>query len=94
MADLVSLSVIVHGRVQGVYFRAFTTKHALELGLTGYVRNSPGGKSVEVRVEGERDKLEQLITYLKKGPIGSRVDRLDLDWSEYYGNYSGFNIRH
>ncbi len=94
MADLASLSVIIHGRVQGVYFRAFTTRHALELGLTGYVRNSPGGKSVEVQAEGERNKLEQLITQLKKGPIGARVDRLDLNWSEYSKNYSGFNIRY
>jgi acylphosphatase len=94
MADLASLNVIVYGRVQGVYFRAFTTRHALELGLTGYVRNSTGGKSVEVQVEGERDKLEQLITYLKKGPLESRVDRLDLSWAEYSGLYSGFNIRY
>jgi len=39
MADLVSLRAVVYGRVQGVYFRDFTSRHAVELGLTGYVRN-------------------------------------------------------
>lgn len=48
---------IVHGRVQGVYFRAFVKDHAKELGLKGYVRNLSGGRAIEVWAEGEKTKL-------------------------------------
>ena len=94
MADLASLRAIVYGRVQGVYFRAFTSRHATELGLTGYVRNLSDWKAVEVQAEGERNKLERLIHYLKVGPPGARVERVETKWSEYTGSYSGFSIRY
>lgn len=51
MTDLTSVRATVSGRVQGVYFRDFTSRHARELGLTGYVRNLPDGKAVEVQAE-------------------------------------------
>ncbi len=92
MADLASVLAIVHGRVQGVYFRAFTSKRATELGLTGYVRNLSDGKAVEVKAEGERDKLEKLIDSLKIGPLGAKLERVESVWSEYTGSYSNFNI--
>lgn len=94
MADLVLIRVVVHGYVQGVFFRAFTSRHATELGLTGYVRNLPGGKAVEVQAEGERKQVERLIDFLKVGPPGARVERVEPAWSEYTGNYSDFNIRY
>lgn len=94
MAELVSLRATVYGRVQGVYFRAFTHQHATALGLNGYVRNLPGGRAVEVQAEGEREKLERLIDYLKVGPSGAEIARVDTDWSEYRGNYSSFHIRY
>ncbi|MFC1933346.1 acylphosphatase [Chloroflexota bacterium] len=94
MADLTSLRAIVYGRVQGVFFRAFTLRHARELGLTGYVRNLPDWKTVEVQAEGERNKLEKLINYLKVGPPGAKVEKVETSWSEYTGNYSSFSIRY
>jgi acylphosphatase len=94
MTDLASVQAIVYGRVQGVYFRDFTSRHAAELGLTGYVRNSPDGKAVEVQVEGERNQLERLIDYLKDGPPGAIVERVETNWSEYTGSYSNFSIRY
>ena len=94
MADLASVRVIVYGRVQGVFFRAFTSRHAVELGLTGYVRNLRHREAVEVYAEGEREKLEKLVNYLKVGPSGARVERVESDWSEYTGDYSSFNIRY
>jgi len=94
MADLASVQVIVYGRVQGVYFRAFTQGQARELGLTGYVRNLPEWRTVEVHAEGERDRLEKLIDHLKDGPPGARVERLETNWSEYTGSYPGFSIRY
>jgi acylphosphatase len=90
MTDLTSVRAIAYGRVQGVFFRAFTTRHARELGLSGYVRNLPDGKGVEVQAEGERSKLEKLVTHLEVGPPAAKVDRVEINWSEYTGSYSGF----
>ena len=94
MTDLTSVKVVVSGRVQGVYFRVFTTRRANQLGLTGYVRNVPGGRAVEVRAEGERESLESLIDSLRKGPVGSSVEKVETDWSEYTGSYSDFSVRY
>lgn len=93
MDELTSLQAIVHGYVQGVFFRAFVSRHARELGLTGYVRNLPEG-TVEVKAEGTRSKLEKLIGYLKTGPPGAKVDKVVTSWSEYTGSYSDFTIRY
>lgn len=94
MADLASVQIIVYGRVQGVFFRDFTTRHANQLGLTGYVRNTPEGTTVEVQAEGEKGKLEKLIDSLRKGPPRARVERLETKWMEYKGNYSDFRVRY
>ena len=93
MNELASLQAIVYGYVQGVFFRAFVSRRASELGLTGYVRNLPQG-TVEVQAEGERNRLKKLIGYLKVGPPGARVERVATNWSKYTGNYSGFSIRY
>ena len=94
MADLASVQVIVYGYVQGVFFRAFASRRATELGLTGYVRNLPGEEAVEVNAEGERKQLEELIGYLKVGPPAAKVEEVVTNWSEYTGSYSRFNIRY
>ena len=73
MTDLASVQVIIHGFVQGVFFRTFSSRRATELGITGYVRNLPSGE-VEVHAEGERKQLEELLSYLKVGPPASRVE--------------------
>lgn len=93
MADLASVQAIVYGYVQGVFFRAFVSERATQLGITGYVRNLPGGM-VEVNAEGERKHLDQLISSLKVGPPSAEVERLVTNWSEYSGNYSGFRIKY
>ena len=94
MADLASVRVIVYGYVQGVFFRAFASRRAVELGLTGYVRNLPDREAVEVNAEGERKQLEELIGYLKVGPPGAKVEKVVTNWSEYTGSYSRFSIRY
>lgn len=93
MTDLASVKVIVYGYVQGVFFRDFTSRQAVKLGLTGYVRNVAGG-GVEVRAEGERKQLEKLIGYLRVGPPSAKVERVVTKWSEYTGRYSGFSVRY
>jgi len=93
MSELASVQAMVYGFVQGVFFRDFVDRKAGQLGLSGYVRNLPGG-SVEVLAEGERKKLEELITCLKVGPPAARVKKVTSKWSDYTGRYSDFRIRY
>ncbi len=93
MTDLASVQATVYGYVQGVFFRAFASRWATELGLTGYVRNVSGGR-VKINAEGERKQLEKLIDHLKVGPPAARVKKVVTNWSEYSGNYSVFSIRY
>ncbi len=86
------LSAVIRGRVQGVYFRDFVWRHATVLGLTGFVRNLPGGRAVEVHAEGERAPLEELLAHLYKGPPKARVENVEVSWSEYTGDFYDFDI--
>jgi len=86
------LHAIVQGRVQGVSFRYYTTLRAHELGITGWVRNLPDG-AVEVLAEGARAQLDQLATFLKVGPVGARVNAVDMKWQRATGQYRDFAIR-
>ncbi len=94
MSDLGSVQVIVRGYVQGVLFRDFTSRHAQKLGVYGYVRNLPGGRAVEVKAEGELEKLEELIGYLRTGPPQARVEKVAVSWTEYTDSFSHFGIRY
>ena len=93
MSDRTSLHAVVHGLVHGVNFRYFVMRHAAELGLAGYVRNVLLDGTVEVVAEGEGEKLEQLLRYLHQGPRMARVEKVDATWSEFSGDYSGFDVR-
>ncbi len=93
MADLASVRVVVYGYVQGIFFRAFASRQATKLGLSGYVRNLPTGEAVEVQAEGERKQLEKLIGSLEVGPPTARVEKIVTSWSKYSAGYSGFSIR-
>ena len=93
MSDLASFRATVHGRVQGVFFRSFVERWAEQLKLTGEVRNLRDG-TVEVKAEGERLQLEKLLDYLRTGPPPARVDRVETEWGEYTGNYTGFAVRY
>lgn len=87
------LHAIVHGRVQGVYFRHSTAVTAREIGVTGWVRNLPDG-TVEVEAIGTPEQLGKLLTFLRKGPPGAWVTDIDLTWSNTTGTFDGFRIRH
>ena len=93
MENPVSVRAIVHGRVQGVFFRAFVEEHAQRLDLVGYVRNLPSD-AVEVVAEGEREQVNKLVGRLKTGPPTAIVDRVEISWSEYTGGHSGFRVRY
>ena len=70
------LHLTIHGRVQGVFFRAYVKKHAKKLNLTGFVKNN-NNRTVEVVAEGNEHQLEELLKYCRKGPLLSRVESID-----------------
>jgi len=83
--------IFVYGIVQGVGFRMFTYKIAKNLGLKGFVRNLPDGR-VEIVVEGEEERIRELIRNVEKGPPLARVDKLSIEWEEYKGEFKDFRI--
>jgi acylphosphatase len=69
--------VVVHGHVQGVFFRDSVRRHAERAGVAGWVRNNPDG-TVEAALEGEPDAVERLVDVMRTGPRGARVDRIEV----------------
>ncbi len=87
-----AVRAVIRGRVQGIGFREYVLTRARFLGLSGYVRNLPDGRSVEVVAEGARPDIEQLLDYLREGPRMSRIDAVDAEWREATGAYDGFGV--
>lgn len=85
--------VIVSGRVQGVGFRFSAQQKAIELQLSGWVRNKIDG-TVEIEVEGEKENVEQYIQHLEKGfHKFMRVDHIELEKSDIKHGYEDFVIK-
>jgi len=84
--------VSVTGRVQGVFFRAWTKEQADQLGVTGWVRNCPDGR-VDLHIEGEEAAVERLIERLRRGPPAARVEDVHL-WNVELFDYADFEVRH
>jgi acylphosphatase len=87
----IRLRARVHGRVQGVWFRGSTEAEALRRGVEGWVRNRPDG-SVEAIFEGERAAVHELLEYVRVGPRGARVERVDVT-EEPPERERGFRVR-
>ena len=85
--------VYVSGRVQGVFFRSETQDEAVRQGLTGWVRNTPDGR-VEAVFEGEKDKVDKLIEFCRRGPPSAGVTRVEITWESYTGEFREFRIRY
>lgn len=83
--------VVVHGLVQGVFFRDTVRRRAAELGVAGWVRNNWDG-TVEAVFEGRLDAVESLMSLCHEGPRGARVDRVDVSEEPPEG-LGGFAIR-
>jgi acylphosphatase len=83
--------VLISGRVQGVGFRYWVKGRAMELDLTGWVRNLEDGK-VEAVFEGEREKVKQMVGKCKEGQVLSRVDKVE-EIDEELEELEGFEIR-
>ena len=85
--------VLVSGRVQGVFFRQNTLEKAKSLGLKGWVKNRGDGK-VEAVFEGEKEKIEKILEWMRKGPPFARVDGLEIKWEDFKGEFKDFEIRY
>lgn len=83
--------LFISGRVQGVFYRAFTKEVADSLGLKGWVRNLRDGR-VEAVFEGDEDKISIAIERCKEGPPYAKVDNIELIWEEPEG-FEDFEIR-
>ena len=89
----VRLTAIARGRVQGVGYRMFAIDRARGLGLSGYARNLPDGRAVEIVAEGPRRMLERLVDDLRRGPHGAAVSQVDATWSPAQDDLDGFGVR-
>ena len=83
--------VVVHGRVQGVFFRETTRRRAVRAGVAGWVRNTDDG-SVEAWFEGEPDDVEVMLNFAEHGPSGAYVDTVDVETVEPQ-ELRGFEVR-
>lgn len=82
---------VVKGRVQMVMYRDFVKRGARSLGLTGWVKNLSDG-TVEIVARGEKEKLEQLVARMKKGPLLSKVEDVRVEWREPSQHFDSFDI--
>ncbi len=83
----------IHGRVQGVFFRAETKRKADELGLAGFARNEPDG-TVCVEAEGDEKNLKKFLDWCRTGPDLAEVEKVDAEFSVKFNNYRKFEIRY
>ena len=83
--------ILITGLVQGVFFRREITDHARRLGISGWVKNLQDG-GVEALGEGEKARLDELIRFCHVGPRGAIVRRVEVEWSDYSGEFRGFRI--
>ena len=90
--ELARFHAMIDGRVQGVGFRYFVQENASALGIRGWVRNRYDGQ-VEVIAEGEKQILENLIEQLHRGPRGSYVTQVDINWETASREFNSFEVR-
>jgi acylphosphatase len=83
--------IVVHGLVQGVYFRDTTRRRAVTAGVAGWVRNRPDG-TVEAVFEGDPAAVERLLDFCREGPRSAHVDRVEVTAEEPEG-LAGFAVR-
>ena len=87
----IAVKFTINGTVQGVFFRQFCKDKADELGLKGYVRNLESS-NVEVLVEGDKEKIEEMYKILKQGPPHAQIRDLKPEEKKWSGEFKEFTI--
>jgi acylphosphatase len=91
MAEQTARELVVHGRVQGVFFRAFLREAALQAGVAGWAENRADG-AVGVRLEGDRGAVALVERACREGPPRAQIERVDAADVEPEG-LAGFDVR-
>lgn len=84
-----TLRLVIHGRVQGVFFRDSMRREAQNLGIGGWVRNRSDG-TVEAAVQGEPAAVDAIVRWSRHGPPNAQVERVEIEPAN--GRYTGFDI--
>jgi acylphosphatase len=84
------LDITITGKVQGVGFRYAALDEALELKLTGFVKNI-GKNQIQIEAEGEVDNLKLFLRFCHEGPKGCKIDKVDYASTEELKNFEAFN---
>ena len=85
-----TLHLVIHGRVQGVFFRDSMRREAQMLGIAGWVRNRSDG-TVEAMLQGEAPAVDALLAWAQRGPELAQVTRVEV--AEGSGSFTDFEIR-
>jgi acylphosphatase len=91
MSEVVRRRVVIHGHVQGVFFRDTTRREAARRGVAGWVTNRADG-AVEAVFEGAPEAVAAMVDFCESGPRGADVDRVELVDEEPEG-LNGFDVR-
>ena len=85
-----AIHLVIHGRVQGVFFRKYTFDKANDLGLKGMVRNLPNG-DVEIIAEGREEVLKEFVEWCYKGSPASKVESVSVE-DVLFSGYEAFTV--
>jgi acylphosphatase len=85
------LNIKIYGSVQGVGFRDAVYWTARKAHIAGFVMNEPDG-SVYIEAEGEQETLNNFLIWCGHGPSTARVDRVESEWSDAIGKFTGFRV--
>ena len=91
MDNKVRAHVIISGRVQGVCYRMETHRAAKSIGVSGWVKNRLDG-TVEAVFEGDKEQVNQIIEWCRKGPTLARVSNIEIGWESVTGEFRDFDI--
>ena len=86
-------NIVVKGKVQGVYFRQNAQRICNEYGITGWVQNLEDG-SVEATLEGNKNSVEDAISWFRVGPPNAHVERIELSYNRFSGEFQDFKINY
>ena len=84
-----TLHLVIHGRVQGVFFRDSMRREAQNLAVAGWVRNRSDG-TVEAVVQGEPAAVDAIVRWARRGPEHAQVERVEIEPDK--GSYTGFEV--
>ena len=91
MEKQVRAHAVISGRVQGVFFRVKTQRAAEGFGVLGWVRNKRDG-TVEAVFEGRQQDVDAVLQWCQEGPRMGRVDKIEVNWQDYTGEFRSFDI--